>query len=95
MIVSFKSKLLKKLWQTGDISLLPNLYVYQVVEILDFLDDAKSVHDLLKIGEFQVQEYQPTQWALTVTVNNVEPIGSVVCHFYNGNAHEVDLNVYN
>ena len=94
MINSFKSKVLQQLWQSGDVTLLPNTYVYQVIEILDDLDDATSVKDLELLGGFEISQSTPGYWAVTVTVNNVEPIGSVTCLFSNGNAYDVDLNEY-
>lgn len=94
MIQSFKSTVLQQLWQSGDVTLLPNTYVYQVVEILDDLDDAASVTDLELLGGFEISQSTPGYWAVTVTVNNVEPIGSVTCLFSNGNAYDVDLNEF-
>ena len=94
MINSFKSKVLQQLWQSGDVTLLPNTYVYQVVEILDDLDDAASVKDLELLGGFEISQSTPGFWAVTVTVNNVEPIGSVTCLFSKGNVYDVDLNEF-
>lgn len=95
MIVSFKSSVLEQLWTTGDVTLLPFTYVYQVVEILDLLDASEKISDLALLGGFKIDEYKPDNWAVTVTVNNVEPIGSITCLFSNNNAHDVDLNEYN
>lgn len=94
VIISFKSPVLEQLWTTGDTTLLPNSYVYQVIEILTLLNAAWSITDLEFLGGFLIDENQPNDWAVTVTVNNVEPIGSITCHFYNSNIHNIDLNEY-
>lgn len=95
MIVSFKSPVLEQLWTTGDVTLLPSIYVYEVIDILDLMDASEKITDLELLGGFKIDEYKPDNWAVTVTVNNVEPIGSVTCLFSNNNAHDVDLNEYN
>jgi plasmid maintenance system killer protein len=94
LIVSFKSKVLKELWLTGDTGLLPSTYVYDVIEILDLLDASESITDLELLGGFKIDEYQPSNWAVTVTVNSVEPIGSVTCYYKQSKAYDVDLNEY-
>ncbi len=94
MIVSFHSKVLEKLWVTGDVSLLPPIYVYEVIEILDLLDSAERITDLGLLGGFQVVEYKPLNWTVTITVNSVEPIGSITCYYEQNRAHDVDLNEY-
>ncbi|WP_299082485.1 hypothetical protein [uncultured Paraglaciecola sp.] len=94
MIVSFKSKKLETLWMTGDLTLLPSTYAWEVAEILDLLNAVTVVKDLELLGGFILDEYKPNQWAVTVTVNNVEPIGSVTCHYFDGRASEVDLNEF-
>ena len=95
MTVSFKSSVLEQLWTTGDVTLLPSLYVYQVVDILDLIDASERITDLELLGGFTINEYKAKHWAVTVTVNNVEPIGSITCYFSNGKAHDVELNEYN
>ena len=95
MIVSFKSSVLQTLWTTGDNTLLPSTYVYEVAEILDLLDASEEITDLVLLGGFKIDEYEPKNWAVTVTVNNIEPIGSVTCLFSNRNAYDVDLNEFN
>lgn len=94
MIVNFTSTRLEQLWVEGDVTLLPHIYVYEVVEILTFLDAAEKVTDVELLGGFKIDEYKPDHWAVTITVNNVEPIGSITCLYSNGNAHHVDLNEY-
>lgn len=94
MIVSFKSKILHELWTTGDIALLPSAYVYDVIEILDLLDASESITDLELLGGFKIDEYQPSNWSVTVTVNSVEPVGSVTCYYKQSKAYDVDLNEY-
>ncbi|WDD98293.1 hypothetical protein [Thalassomonas actiniarum] len=94
MIINFNSSVLEKLWTTGDISLLPNAYVHEVVEILTIMDAAEKATDLALLGGFKIDEYAPDNWAVTITVNSVEPVGSITCYFTRGNAHDVDLNEY-
>ena len=94
MIVTFKSNVLKKLWITGDVTLLPSTYVYDVIEILDLLDASETITDLELLGGFKIDEYQPSTWAVTVTVNSVEPIGSVTCYYKQSKAYDMDLNEY-
>ena len=94
MIVNFKSILLEKLWTTGDLGLLPLVYVYQVIEILDLLDSAEKITDLELLGGFKIDEYQAEHWAVTVTVNSVEAIGSITCFYKQSNAYDVDINEY-
>tara|TARA_R110001592_G_scaffold10447_2_gene54148 strand:- start:4712 stop:4999 length:288 start_codon:yes stop_codon:yes gene_type:complete len=94
LIINFKSNVLKELWTTGDVTLLPSAYVYDVIEILDLLDASESITDLELLGGFKTDEYQPSNWAVTVTVNSVEPIGSVTCYYKQSKAYDVDLNEY-
>lgn len=94
MIAGFKAIVLERLWIAGDMTLLSSLYVYEVTEILTLLDAAYSICDLALLGGFTISEYGPNDWAVTVTVNKVEPIGSVTCHFVNGNAYDINLNEY-
>lgn len=95
MIISFKSTVLEQLWTSGDTSLLPSVYVHEVIDILDLLDASEKITDLELLGGFKLNEYKPDNWAVTVTVNNVEPVGSITCLFYKNDAHEVDLNQFN
>ncbi len=94
LIVTFKSNVLKELWTSGDVTLLPSTYVYDVIEILDLLDASETITDLELLGGFKIDEYQPSNWAVTVTVNSVEPIGSVTCYYKQSKAYDVDLNEY-
>ncbi|WP_440904383.1 hypothetical protein ACMZOO_16435 [Catenovulum sp. SX2] len=95
MIVSFKSNVLERLWTTGDISLLPSIYVYEVIEVLDLLDSSTCITDLELLGGFKIDEYEPENWAVTITVNSVEPVGSVTCLYRHGDAYNVNLNEFN
>lgn len=95
MIVSFKSSVLEQLWIEGDVTLLPSTYTYEVIDILTILDASERITDVELLGGFNIDEYKTNNWAVTVTVNNVEPVGSITCLFSNGNAHDVDLNEYN
>tara|TARA_R110002167_G_scaffold366451_1_gene597532 strand:+ start:16101 stop:16388 length:288 start_codon:yes stop_codon:yes gene_type:complete len=95
VIVSFKSSVLEQLWIEGDVTLLPSTYTYEVIDILTILDASERITDVELLGGFNIDEYKTNNWAVTVTVNNVEPVGSITCLFSNGNAHDVDLNEYN
>ncbi|WP_159816888.1 hypothetical protein [Colwellia sp. 20A7] len=46
-------------------------------------------------GGFQIEEYKPNNWSVTVKANNIESIGSGTCLYAGGNAHDVYLNEYN
>mgnify|MGYP000650091198 CR=1 FL=1 len=94
MIVNFKSTVLEKLWVEGDVTLLPTTYIYEVIEILTILDASEKITDVELLGGFKIDEYKTNNWAVTVTVNNVEPIGSVTCLYSDGSAYDVDLNEY-
>jgi hypothetical protein len=95
LIVNFKSEVLACLWTTGDISVLPSTYVYDIIEILDLLDASETILDIEKIGEdFKIEEYKPLHWAVTVTVNNIEYIGSVTCYFHQNKMFDVDFKQY-
>jgi hypothetical protein len=94
LILSFASQVLQKIWTTGDVTLLPNTYVYDVIEIMNLLDVSQVITDLEIIGGYQLQEYKTDSWSVTITMNSIEPIGSITCFFSNGNAHDVDLKEY-
>lgn len=94
MIVNFKSKKLENLWTGGDVTLYPNTYVYELVEVLTYLNAAVEATDLELLGGFKIEEYLPGNWSVTITVNNVEPIGSITCLFRTNEAHNVDFNEY-
>jgi len=95
VIVNFKSTVLEQLWVEGDVTLLPTTYVYEVIDILTILDASERITDVELLGGFKINEYKPNNWSVTVTVNNVEPIGSVTCLYSDGSAYDVDLNKYN
>lgn len=96
MIVNFKSTLLEQLWVDDDLTLLPSTYVYKVVEILTILDGSEKITDVELLGGFKIDNHiKPNKSAVTVTVNNVEPIGSVTCLYCDGSAYDVDLKEYN
>tara|TARA_B100002003_G_C13953217_1_gene462083 strand:+ start:179 stop:466 length:288 start_codon:yes stop_codon:yes gene_type:complete len=94
LIQSFKSPVLEELWTTGDVTLLPSIYVYEVIDILDLLDASEKIADLELLGGFKIEEYEGDRWAVTVTVNNVEPVGSITCLFAAGDANDVELNEF-
>lgn len=92
MIVNFKSTVLKQLWVEGDITLLPSTYVYEVIEILTILDAPEIITDFELLDGFEINEYKPNNWAITVIMKSVVPIRNVTLLYSNGNAHDVDLN---
>lgn len=94
MIVSFKCGKLEKLWVTGDVSLYPSLYVYELVDILSFVDATAHPNDLALLLNANVMEYLPRNWSVVVTVNSLEPIGSVSFHFSKKHAKNVDFTEY-
>lgn len=94
MIVSFESNILERLWVTGNVTLLPSAYVYEVIEVLDLLDASEQITDLELLGGFKISRVKPDFWAVTITVNNIEPVGSITCIFSNNNAYDVNLNQY-
>jgi hypothetical protein len=67
--------------------------VYEVADILGDLDNAEDITDLELLG-YAIIEYAPETWAVQITVNNVEPAGSVTCLYIESNAHDVDLRIY-
>jgi hypothetical protein len=92
LIVNFKSNTLKELWTASDETLQLPADVYDIIEILGLLDASEDITDLVLLGGFNIEEYQPSHWAVTVTVNNIKPIGSVTCYYRQGKAYDVDLN---
>ena len=94
MIVSFKSETLEKLWVTGDMSLYSSLYVYELVDILTLIDATAQPNDLALLLNANVMLYLPANWSVAVTVNCLEPIGSITFHFSKNNAKNVDFMEY-
>ncbi|WP_395345040.1 hypothetical protein PN836_009525 [Ningiella sp. W23] len=73
---------------------MPSTYAYEVISILDFLDASERISDLELLGGFKIEQFASDYWSVTVTVNGVEPIGSVTCLYKSGNALDVDLHEY-
>ena len=71
-----------------------SLGIYEVVDILNIMDAVEQATDFEFLGGFNIDEYSPDNWAVTITVNSVEPVGSVTCYFSSGNAYDVNLNTY-
>jgi hypothetical protein len=93
-IKTIQSDALKQIWEQDNLSVLPNTYRYQVRDILFDLDAAYTVSDLEDIGAIQYNPDNRECWSVTVTVNNVEPCGAVVCDFWQGDCYNIDLREY-
>lgn len=93
-IKSIRSKELRCIWENDDLSVLPSLYSFEVRDVMFDLDAAQVVDDLLDIGAIQYHADSKESWSVTITVNNVEPCGAVICDFWRGDCYNVDLRVY-
>ncbi|SET58904.1 hypothetical protein [Thalassotalea agarivorans] len=94
-IKTITSDKLQKVWMLNDLSVLPFTYAHQVLNILFDLDAAYNVDDLADIGAVQYLSEDETSWAVTITVNNVEPCGAITCIFWQGDCYNVDIKEYN
>lgn len=94
MIVSFKCEKLERLWTTGDVSLYSSLYVYELIDILTFVDATAHPNDLALLLNATVMEYLPRNWSVVVTVNRLEPAGSVNFQFTRKHANNLDFTEY-
>lgn len=81
MIVSFSCEKLARLWATGDVSLFSPLYVYELIDILTFIDATAQPKDLALLLNASIRQYLLGNWSIAVTVNRLEPIGSVTFQF--------------
>ena len=93
-IKTIQSDVLKRIWGLDDLSVLPNTYRYQVRDILFDLDAAHTITDLEDIGATQYNPDHDECWSVTVTVNNVEPCGAVICDFWKGDCYNINLKEY-
>ena len=59
------------------------------------LDAAATINDLSDIGAIQFNPDHKECWSVTITVNNVEPCGAVLCDFWQGDCYNVELRVCN
>lgn len=64
-------------------------------DVLFDLDAAKIVEDLIDISAIQFNPERDESWSVTITVNNVEPCGAVLCDFWQGDCYNVELWEYN
>lgn len=74
---------------------MPTTYNFQVRDILFDLDAADTIADLYDIGAIQFNPDHEKSWSVTVTVNNIEPCGAVVCDYWQGDCYNVELREYN
>lgn len=95
LIISFKSQQLEHFWTTGDDSAFDFVVKDEIRKILDLLDMSISVKDFSEFADFKVEEYELDHWAASITVNNVEPVGSITFKFYQENAHDVNYHLCN
>ena len=78
--------------------ILLNLINYSLDQkLLDFSID-KVDQKLVKKWRRDVVKFNPNDkraWSVTITVNNIEPCGAVICDFWDGNCYNIDFREYN
>jgi toxin HigB-1 len=91
MIVSFRSKALKRLWEKGDRRLLNVQHVAKIEFILDALDAAAKVDEMNSVGmDFhKLSGFSPFRWSVHVNGN-----WCVTFTFESGEAFDVDYEDY-
>jgi hypothetical protein len=94
-IKTIKTESIRVIWEQDDISVLPSTYNFQVRDVLFDLDAAATINDLADIGAIQFNPEHEECWSVTITVNNVEPCGAVLCDFWQGDCYNVELKEYN
>ena len=72
---------LKEVWVNDDLSVFPSLYNFEIRNVLFDLDAADVITDLHDIGAVQFNSNDKRAWSVTITVNNIEPCGAVICDF--------------
>jgi hypothetical protein len=95
VIKTIKTDNLKIIWEQDDIAVLPSTYNFQVRDVLFDLDAAQTIDDLSDIGAVQFNPDNKNAWSVTITVNNVEPCGAVLCDFWQGDCYNIELREYN
>jgi len=95
VIKTIKTESLRIIWEQNDISVLPSSYNFQVQNVLFDLDAAYTVNDLSDIGAIQFNPEHEECWSVTITVNNVESCGAVLCDFWQGDCYNIELREYN
>ena len=91
MIISFRHRGLKRLYERGDRSLIRPDLLDRIEVMLFQLDSAGSV-DAMRIPNYRLHALQGTlkgHWAVTVKTN-----WRLVFRFENGHVHDVDLVDY-
>jgi hypothetical protein len=94
-IKTIKSDKIRAIWERDDLFVLPSTYNFEVRDVLFDLDAAKTVEDLIDISAIQFNPDRDESWSVTITVNNVEPCGAVLCDFWQGDCYNVELREYN
>ena len=93
MIKSFLSQELELFYTQGKIE-FNSLFVCDVSDILARLDHVSGTGDLEVLFGCRLTKYGPCQYAVTVTVNGVEPNGAIKFKFIDGHACDLDLVQY-
>jgi proteic killer suppression protein len=91
MIVSFKDRKLKRLYESGDRSRLPSEHVEKIENILLALDSAQRIESLNLPG-FRLHPLKGDLkgfWSITVRAN-----WRIVFRFENGGVFDVELTDY-
>ncbi|HBY38565.1 hypothetical protein [Marisediminitalea sp.] len=86
---------LKEVWVNDDLSVFPSLYNFEIRTVLFDLDAADVITDLHDIGAVQFNPDDKRAYSVTITVNNIEPCGAVICDFWDGNCYNIDFREYN
>lgn len=97
-IKTIKTESIRVIWEQDDISVLPSTYNFQVRQVRDVLfdlDAATTINDLSDIGSIQFNPDHQDCWSVTITVDNTEPCGAVLCDFWQGDCYNVELREYN
>ena len=94
-IKTIKSDKIRAIWERDDLFVLPSTYNFEVRDVLFDLDAAKTVEDLIDISTIRFNPDRDESWSVTITVNNVEHCGAVLCDFWQGDCYNVELREYN
>jgi proteic killer suppression protein len=91
MIVSFKHKGLKRLYEKGDAKYVPREHLAKINDILSTLDAAMSIDDmeLITFRLHTLTGKRKDTWSVTVRAN-----WRITFRFENGKAFDVDYEDY-
>lgn len=87
MIKTFRHKGLAKLWNKGKASDVPAELRKRILERLNALDSARSLHDL-RVPQYRLHEWKgsPGLWSIDVSGQ-----WRILFRFKDGDAYDVDL----